>query len=279
MKIITTKKQLREELDTLRRNGKSVGFVPTMGALHQGHIELVKRARRENDVVVASVFVNPTQFNDPGDLKNYPRTPEADARMLESASCDYLFLPEVSEMYPENETSADVAIDLGGLDTVMEGQFRPGHFNGVVKIVSRLFDVTGPCKAYFGEKDFQQLAIVRRMTREMQLPVEIIGCPIVRENDGLAMSSRNVRLTPEERNSAPLIYQTLLKAKAMWNGANISEVKHMVEKEFSAHPEFRPDYFEIADRDTLRHPTGKKAVACIAVFLGKVRLIDNILLD
>lgn len=270
---------MRETLDAARNSGKRIGFVPTMGALHAGHIALVERARADNDIVVVSIFVNPTQFNDPSDLKNYPRTPEADARMLEAARCDILFLPEVVEMYPETATGNSQTIQLNGLDEVMEGRFRPGHFNGVVNIVSRLFNVIGECRAYFGEKDFQQLAVVRRMTHELSLPVEIVGCPIIRESDGLAMSSRNVRLTPEERITAPFIYKTLQKVKQLWAGDNADEVKRLVEEAFAAQPEFKLDYFEIADRDTLQPATQRRAVACIAVFLGKVRLIDNILLD
>jgi len=279
VKTITTKTILRETLDAARNSGKRIGFVPTMGALHAGHIALVERARADNDIVVVSIFVNPTQFNDPSDLKNYPRTPEADAKMLEAAHCDILFLPEVVEMYPETATGNSQTIQLNGLDEVMEGRFRPGHFNGVVNIVSRLFNVIGECRAYFGEKDFQQLAVVRRMTHELSLPVEIVGCPIIREFDGLAMSSRNVRLTPEERITAPFIYKTLQKVKQLWAGDNADEVKRLVEEAFAAQPEFKLDYFEIADRDTLQPATQRRAVACIAVFLGKVRLIDNILLD
>lgn len=270
---------MRETLDVARNSGKRIGFVPTMGALHQGHIALVERARAQNEIVVVSIFVNPTQFNDPSDLKNYPRTPEADAMMLEAAHCDFLFLPEVAEMYPDTGNGNTPVIQLNGLDEVMEGRFRPGHFNGVVNIVSRLFNVVGACRAYFGEKDFQQLAVVRRMTKAMLLPVEIVGCPIVRESDGLAMSSRNVRLTPEERIAAPFIYETLLQAKQRWAGNNVNEVKRLVEEAFVAKQEFKLDYFEIADRDTLQPATQRRAVACIAVFLGKVRLIDNILLD
>ncbi len=270
---------MRETLDAARNLGKRIGFVPTMGALHAGHIALVERARVENDIVVVSIFVNPTQFNDPSDLKNYPRTPEADATMLVGAHCDILFLPEVAEMYPDATNGNSPTIQLNGLDEVMEGRFRPGHFNGVVNIVSRLFSVVGECRAYFGEKDFQQLAVVRRMTHELSLPVEIVGCPIVRESDGLAMSSRNVRLTPEERITAPYIYKTLQKAKQLWAGDNADEVKRLVEEAFAAQPEFKLDYFEIADRETLQPATQRRAVACIAVFLGKVRLIDNILLD
>jgi len=270
---------LRETLDANRNSGKRVGFVPTMGALHAGHIALVERARAENDVVVVSIFVNPTQFNDPSDLKNYPRTPEADAEMLEAAHCDILFLPEVEEMYPNAENGSSPAVQLNGLDEVMEGRFRPGHFNGVMNIVSRLFNAVGECRAYFGEKDFQQLAVVRKMTQELSLPVDVVGCPIVRESNGLAMSSRNVRLTPEERSIAPFIYTTLQKAKQLWTGNNAEDVKGWVAEAFAAQPEFKLDYFEIADRDTLQPATQRRAVACIAVFLGKVRLIDNVLLD
>lgn len=281
IKIVKTQEELSATLEKQRNNGISVGFVPTMGALHQGHAALVRRAKAENQLVVTSVFVNPTQFNDKKDLVNYPRTPEADAVLLEAAGCDILFLPEAAEMYPQGEMEKSPLIDLAGLDTVMEGAHRPGHFAGVVTIVKKLFLAVGKCNAYFGEKDFQQLAIVRRMTSEFQLPVNIIGCPIVREDDGLAMSSRNMRLTAEERKIAPLISQALFHAKENWQSHPASAIKKMVAAEIAKQPLMRLEYFEISDCDSLQpldDSQKKNAVACIAVHLGNVRLIDNIIL-
>ncbi|MGL4595998.1 MAG: pantoate--beta-alanine ligase, partial [Bacteroidia bacterium] len=195
MIVVTTIAALRETLDKARQQGLRVGFVPTMGALHAGHASLVHVARESSGLVVVSIFVNPTQFNDSGDLKNYPRTFDADHALLVAAGCTVLFFPEVGEMYPEGTATHSPVVDLGGLDLPMEGSTRPGHFAGVVRIVHKLFEAVGPCSAFFGQKDFQQLAIVRRMTKQLGLPVEIVGCSIVREADGLAMSSRNVRLT------------------------------------------------------------------------------------
>jgi pantoate--beta-alanine ligase len=281
--VITIDKRslLQENLDSLRSQGKSVGFVPTMGALHDGHIALVEKAKADNDIVVTSIFVNPTQFNNKSDLVHYPRTIEKDRRMLEEAGCDFLFLPEVIEMYPDGENEAVPPIALDGLDTVMEGAHRPGHFAGVIQVVKKLFDAVGPCKAYFGEKDFQQLAVIRKMVKEWKMPVEVIGCPIVREADGLAMSSRNMRLTEEERKIAPLISQALFKAKEFWNDHSIDETKELVTAIITSEPEPKLEYFEIADATTLKPAAAdqkKNVVACIAVHLGAVRLIDNIVL-
>jgi pantoate--beta-alanine ligase len=280
MQIISTQKELKAKLDQARQNGQQIGFVPTMGALHAGHASLVKRARSENQLVVASVFVNPTQFNDKKDLEKYPRTPETDATLLESSGCDILFMPNVTEMYPANDSDL-VSMDLNGLDRVMEGAHRPGHFAGVVTIVSKLFAATGSCKAYFGEKDFQQVAIIRYMVNQLQIPVEIIGCPTLREADGLAMSSRNMRLTNEERIVASEISQALFYAKEIWLKHTASEVKDLVIAKLSAQPLFRIDYFEIADADTLqtaKENQRENVVACVALHLGAVRLIDNVLL-
>jgi pantoate--beta-alanine ligase len=281
VETVIKRQQLLNTLNHLRSEGKSIGFVPTMGALHQGHIELVKRAIRENDVVVTSIFVNPTQFNNPSDLIHYPRTIEHDKSMLEEAGCHFLFLPEVEEMYPDGVKEKTAEIDLGGLDEVMEGEHRPGHFKGVIQVVKKLFDCVGTCKAYFGEKDFQQLAVIRKMVREWKLPVEIVPCPIVRETDGLAMSSRNTRLTAEERKIAPIISKTLFKAKASWNTNSIEQTKKIVEDIIGSEPKLKLEYFEIADATTLKPAEvnqKKNVVACIAVHLGAVRLIDNIVL-
>ena len=269
------------KLEHLRASGKSIGFVPTMGALHQGHIALVLKAKSENDVVVVSIFVNPTQFNNNNDLLHYPRTVESDRELLENVACDLLFLPDVSEMYPDGLVEPVTEIDLGGLDVVMEGAHRPGHFLGVIQVVKKLFDSIGICKAYFGEKDFQQLAVIRKMVKEWSVSVEIIACPIVREDDGLAMSSRNMRLTNEERKVATQISKALFHAKEMWSKCSLEEIKKNVTTLINSNPEFQLEYFEIADTQTLKpaSPGQKKnVVACIAVHLGAVRLIDNIIL-
>lgn len=279
LKIVTRIAELRSLLDGERAAGRTVGFVPTMGALHEGHASLVRAARSENDVVACSIFVNPTQFNDKSDLEHYPRTPEADRVLVEEAGCDVLFLPSVDEMYPQGEEEIIPRISWGLLDKVMEGAQRLGHFAGVVQIVKKLFDAAGPCKAYFGEKDFQQLAVIRRMAQDLQLPVEIVPCPTLRESDGLAMSSRNTRLRPEERAVAPLLSKALFMARELWPSHDAETIKEKVKALIAAEPRFRLDYFEIADADTLgplREGQKNKAVACIAAYLGLVRLIDNV---
>lgn len=271
---------LKSFLEKSRKEGRSIGFVPTMGALHAGHISLIERARNDNDLIVCSIFVNPTQFNDRSDLDKYPRTPEADMAMLEKAGCDVVFMPSENEMYPEPDNRK---FDFGELERVMEGAHRPGHFNGVALIVSKLFSAVEPDKAYFGQKDFQQLAIVRRMTKQLDLNIDIIGCPIVREADGLAMSSRNVRLSAKERQEAVLIPQTLFKVKEMAAKNSVKELKAFAEASIASNPDLKLDYFEISDVETLQPvdeiEPGKGAVACIAVKVGPVRLIDNIILN
>ena len=255
------------------------GLVPTMGALHAGHASIVKRARKECGLVVVSVFVNPTQFNDPNDLKNYPRTPDADLALLESLGVDIVFMPTVEEMYPEKDTRT---FDFGLIDKVLEGAHRPGHFNGVAQIVSKLFALA-PCdKAYFGEKDFQQIAIIRDMVRQMNTPIEIVPCPIVRGDDGLALSSRNTLLTPECRKSAPLIYATLKKGAEMKGSKSIAELIDWVTKTINADHNLKVEYFAVVNASTFQDieswdtPCDKRG--CIAVQAGNVRLIDNIAL-
>ncbi|MGC8823866.1 MAG: pantoate--beta-alanine ligase [Bacteroidales bacterium] len=276
MTIYYTKKTLRDFLDSHTAKAR-IGFVPTMGALHEGHLSLVRCCRAENDVVVVSIFVNPTQFNDKEDLANYPRTLEKDLDLLRSENVDAVFYPSIEEMYPEPDTRT---FDLGGLDAIMEGAFRPGHFNGVVQIVTKLFDVVQPHKAYFGEKDFQQLTIIRYIVRQLNIPVEIISCPIVREPDGLAMSSRNLLLGTYEREAAPLISQTLFKARELKQSLSVTELKKWVTDQIDANPYLQTEYFEIVDDVRLQpvsswdEPTNK--VGCIAVRAGKIRLIDNI---
>lgn len=268
-------------LEEHRLKSQEIGFVPTMGALHAGHAALVERARAECDLVVVSIFVNPTQFNDKNDLLHYPRTLDADIKLLENAGCDVLFVPDIDDLYPKGLDEPTLPVPLDGLDTVMEGAHRPGHFAGVMQVVNKLFLAVGSCKAYFGQKDFQQLAIVRRMTDALNLPVTIVPCPIIREQDGLAMSSRNRRLTPEERAVAPLLYQSLLLAQQLWPTSSVGEITHQVKNFLAKEPRYVLDYFQIVDIHTLQpiSPNQKtNCVACIAARLGAIRLIDNIIL-
>ena len=277
MKVIHTIEDLQAGLSVLKAQGKKVGLVPTMGALHAGHASLVKRSVNENDVTVVSVFVNPTQFNDKNDLVKYPRTLEADCKLLEDCGATLVFAPSVEEMYPEPDTRQ---FGYAPLDTVMEGAFRPGHFNGVCQIVSKLFDAVKPHRAYFGEKDFQQLAIIREMVRQMKFDLEIVGCPIVREEDGLALSSRNARLSSDERENALNISRTLFKSRNFAASHTVNETQKMVEDAIDVAPGLRLEYFEIVDGNTLQKITNWEdtsyAVGCITVFCGEVRLIDNI---
>ena len=277
MKVIHTIKDLQAELTVLRAQGKKVGLVPTMGALHVGHASLVKRSVSENGVTVVSVFVNPTQFNDKNDLAKYPRTLDADCRLLEDCGAAFAFAPSVEEMYPQPDTRE---FSYAPLDTVMEGAFRPGHFNGVCQIVSKLFDAIQPDRAYFGEKDFQQLAIIREMVRQMNYKLEIVGCPIVREEDGLALSSRNKRLSAQERENALNISRTLFKSRTFATSHTVSETQKMVEEAIEAAPGLRLEYFEIVDGNTLQKVNSwedaQYVVGCTTVFCGEVRLIDNI---
>jgi pantoate--beta-alanine ligase len=277
MRKIHTVAGLQKELTGERTGEKTIGFVPTMGALHQGHLELVKRSVAENDVSVVSIFVNPTQFNDKNDLLKYPRTLEADCRLLETAGDVLVFAPAVEEIYPQPDVRQ---FEFGSLATVMEGKFRPGHFNGVAQVVSRLFEIVKPDKAYFGEKDFQQLAIIRALVKQLDLPVQIVACPIVREKDGLAMSSRNIRLTAAQRKEAPVIFQTLFESKKRKNDYSPESLKLWVTNRINAVPGFQVEYFDIVDGFTLQSiqkwEDTEYPVACIAVFAGEIRLIDNI---
>ena len=277
MKIIDTIKDLRLLLDESRAAGKSVGLVPTMGALHAGHASLVGRAVKENDVVVVSVFVNPTQFNDKNDLKNYPRTLDADCALLERIGATVAFAPSVEEMYPEEDTRQ---FSFAPLDTVMEGACRPGHFNGVAQIVSKLFYAVEPDRAYFGEKDFQQLAIIREMVRQLDMRLEIVGCPIVREEDGLAMSSRNTLLSEDERERALTISSTLFASVDFAKVNTLAATKAFVEDMINDTPGLELEYYQIVDGNTLLEIGEWKdsdyVVGCIALFCGNVRLIDNI---
>ena len=277
MELIKSIALLDDVLNAFSNESKTIGLVPTMGALHEGHAALVKRCVAENDITVVSVFVNPTQFNNPDDLRLYPRTLEADCALLEKLGVDVVFAPDVEEMYPEPDTRV---FDFGMLDKVMEGRFRPGHFNGVAQIVSKLFYAVGPDRAYFGEKDFQQLAIVREMVKQLQIPVEIVAVPIVREESGLALSSRNMRLTPQQRETASEIFKTLKMSVDMISKQSVEDTEKFVVDRINNHEALNVEYFEIVDGNTLQRITdwndSPYVVGCIAVFCGEVRLIDNI---
>ncbi len=279
MQIIETIKKTQDVVSGIRKSGSTIGFVPTMGALHEGHLELLRKARLDNDLVVCSIFVNPKQFNNTEDLDKYPRTLERDTKLLKSVGCDLLFHPSATDMYPEKTTKV---YDFGHLDKVMEGKYRPGHFNGVAVVVSRLFDIVRPDRAYFGEKDFQQLAIIQKLVQMDQIPVEIVPCPIVREPDGLAMSSRNQRLTPEERRIAPFIYQCLNEVREKAGILPVEKLKTTIESKFRGQAAFNLEYFEIVDMQNLmpvkNRTDSPDIIACVATYLGKVRLIDNIIL-
>ncbi|MBD2756416.1 pantoate--beta-alanine ligase [Spirosoma validum] len=277
MQLFDTIISLRQYVNTVRPTQK-IGLVPTMGALHEGHITLIEKAKQENDVVVSSVFVNPTQFNNADDLARYPRTLQEDTRKLEAAGCDVIFAPSVEEMYPEPVT---LRLNFGELETTMEGAFRPGHFNGVGIVVAKLFNIVQPDRAYFGQKDLQQVAVIRRLIRDLSFPVELIRCPTVREADGLAMSSRNRNLTSDEREQATTLFQALtLGRELLAEGYDVDRAKAAVADFINDRPHFRLEYVEIVNADTLQIASevlapGQTAI-CLAAHLGKVRLIDNL---
>ena len=280
MEIISTIKFLREAVSNAKTQGKTIGLVPTMGALHAGHVSLINRAREECDFVIVSIFINPTQFNNKNDFLTYPQTVEADCEKLIECGVDIAFVPSVEEIYPEPDTRT---FELGEVAEVMEGKMRPGHFNGVAQIVSKLFDYCLPDRAYFGEKDFQQIAVIKKMSELIGFKGKIVECPICREVDGLAMSSRNMRLNADQRMKAPVIYETLSAAADLANqGIDIPSIRELVETEINNVDGMEVEYFDIVDADTLREieswdQSGPKgAIGCIAVWLGDVRLIDNI---
>ncbi|WP_299666867.1 pantoate--beta-alanine ligase [uncultured Polaribacter sp.] len=278
MKIFNSKKDLKDCILEHKRNKKTIGFVPTMGALHRGHLSLIEKAKEKNDIVVISVFVNPTQFDNIEDLNKYPKTLENDIKLLESVATDVLFCPSVEEIYAENIVSKNFNFD--GLEHQMEGKFRKGHFDGVGTIVKTLFEIVEPNKAYFGQKDFQQLQVIKKMVKKHHLPVKIKGCPIFREEDGLAMSSRNARLSKEHREIVPFIYKTLKKVNKKFGKENITDINNWVENQFKNQPLLELEYFTIAEEKSLetvkKAASNKKYRAFIAVFAGKIRLIDNI---
>jgi len=279
MFLIETIIELQNRLNALKGNG-TIGFVPTMGALHAGHISLVEKAALETQVVVVSIFVNPTQFNDKTDLEKYPRNINADLKLLEKTGCQIVFAPNPEEIYPVPDNRK---FNFGSLETIMEGKHRPGHFNGVAQVVSKLFDIVRPDKAYFGLKDFQQLAIIKNMALQLGLPVEIVPCQIVREESGLAMSSRNELLRPDERKNAAIISKTLLKSKELRNEKSVQELKNWITETINKNDYLTVEYVDIVDDIQLQPIKSWKdesiKVGCVAVFCGKVRLIDNIVFN
>ncbi len=280
MKIISSPSEINHLCNNLKLEGKTIGLVPTMGALHDGHLSLIKRAKKENEICIVSVFVNPTQFNNAKDLETYPRDLNKDATLLETVSCDYLFAPKADEIYSEEEKNTTFKFDFQGLDKVMEGPRRPGHFNGVVQIVSKLFTLIQPHKAYFGEKDFQQVAIIRLMTQTMKFDIEICPCPILRAENGLALSSRNELLTENEKQIATNIFRVLNESKTKTDKLSVKELINWVENELNAIQPLQVEYYEIVDGTTLQPISSwsetNDIVGCITVYCGNVRLIDNI---
>jgi pantoate--beta-alanine ligase len=279
MQLFHTISSLKSFLASQRLLGKSIGFVPTMGALHEGHLSLINKAKSETDLTVCSIFVNPTQFNNSHDLAVYPRTLEADCSLLERVACDVVFAPSADEMYPQMPT---MTFDFGDLERVMEGAFRPGHFNGVGIVVSKLFHIVQPDKAFFGQKDLQQCAIVNQLIPNLSFDLEFVVCPTQRETDGLAMSSRNRNLSPEQRSIAPVLYKALQKGRdLLLSGQSSVQVKQAIEESLGNIQAIELEYFEIADKNTLapiQEYVPEKTALCIAAYLGKTRLIDNILL-
>ena len=275
MQVFETINALQKELSQLK--GKSIGLVPTMGALHRGHLSLMNQSLKDNDITVVSVFVNPTQFNDKNDLEKYPRTLDKDTQLVNSLGVDYVFAPTVEEMYPEPDTRV---FNYAPQDEVMEGIYRPGHFNGMCQIVSKFFSIVQPTRAYFGEKDYQQLVIVKRMVEDLKLDIEVVGCPIVREKDGLALSSRNALLSKEERENALLISKTLFESLKLAANYSLKETLSFVKNTIQQNDNLELQYFEIVDANTLlpleEWEDSSSIIGCITVFCGAVRLIDNI---
>jgi pantoate--beta-alanine ligase len=278
MQVFYEIQALQTYLKTERLQDKTIGFVPTMGALHEGHLSLIETAKNQNDITVCSIFVNPTQFNNPDDLAVYPRTLEADCQMLEKVNCDIVFAPSAAEMYPNLPI---LKFNFGALETVMEGKFRPGHFNGVGIVVTKLFNIIQPNKAYFGQKDLQQCAVINCLVKDLSFSLELVICPTQREKDGLAMSSRNRNLSSEQRALAPYIYKALQKASELLKSQSSSEVRKYIEEYFFRVSSIELEYFEISDFETLlpiEELSEGKTALCIAAFLGKTRLIDNVII-
>ncbi|MBI9057822.1 MAG: pantoate--beta-alanine ligase [Labilibaculum sp.] len=277
MEIVKLVAETKAKISKFKAEGKTIGFVPTMGALHQGHLSLTEASVKNNDITVVSIFVNPTQFNNPDDLTSYPRTLEEDLEKLSVYNPELIFIPEVNEIYPEPDTRI---FDFGMLDSVMEGKNRPGHFNGVAQVVSKLFDIVTPDNAYFGQKDFQQVSVIKQMVKDLKLSVNIVPCPIIREKDGLAMSSRNALLSKEQRKNASKISETLFKACNLAAELNVTQLKNWVVEEINKNSYLSVEYFEIVDDTTLEEikdwNESNNKVGCITVQVGKVRLIDNV---
>lgn len=282
MRVCQSNTALSESLEAIRASGSTIGFVPTMGALHRGHGSLIEQAKRESDYVVCSIFVNPTQFNRKEDFDTYPKTLEKDQELLVGLGCDCLYAPSVEDIYPANEKIAPPNIDLHTLTSVLEGKFRPGHFEGVVQVVHRLFEIVRPNKAFFGEKDFQQLIVVRRMAQLLAMPVEVIGCPTVREESGLAMSSRNALLSETGREKARAIYQTLAQLNQPNPTATLTTKAKLAFLELSKQDGIEPEYLEVVNGSTLLPVNDSESpeliVACAAAWVENVRLIDNVTL-
>lgn len=280
MEVIEQVSIIRDRIKALRCDGKSIGFVPTMGALHEGHLQLLRASAQENDVTVCSIFVNPTQFNNPDDYKHYPRTMEQDAALLKTVGCDILFAPHAEEVYVQQPL---LQFSFGPLETVMEGEHRPGHFNGVATIVSKLFHFVQPHRAYFGQKDLQQVAIVKQLVQALSFDVEVVRYPTIREANGLAMSSRNRRLDAAQQQTATILYSALQLAKEQLGKKPIYTIKATVEAYLANADQVQLEYFEIVHPDSLQPLTdlqpGQEVALCIAAFVGPVRLIDNILVN
>ncbi|RMG81676.1 MAG: pantoate--beta-alanine ligase [Bacteroidetes bacterium] len=281
MMVFKKSKELSAHIEELKRKGAEIGFVPTMGALHEGHLALIRESIANNDFTVCSIFVNPVQFNNTEDFENYPSTLEKDLNLLEQEACNAVFLPDVDEIYPSGTENLQAPFDLGIIDEVLEGKYRPGHFKGVAVVVKRLFDIVQPDRAYFGEKDFQQLVLIKQMVKQLDIPVEVVGIPTVRTSEGLALSSRNLRLNPEQKKLALNIYKALSFALIKINeSADLKEVKKYVLKQFFNHPNIRLEYFEIIDEHTLlpveKIKKGQKIRIVAAAYVDNIRLIDNI---
>lgn len=275
--LIKTIKEARKQLKPLWQEEGYLGFIPTMGAIHEGHLSLIRRSINENQFTVVSIFVNPTQFNEEQDFNLYPRKLETDLEIMSSLPIDLVFAPGVSEIYPEQDTRV---FDFGELDKTMEGEHRPGHFNGVAQVVSKLFEIIRPDRAYFGEKDFQQLAIVKALVKQLGNPVEIIACPIIREEDGLAMSSRNKRLTPAQRTASRSVSKALFRAQKLAGTMSVNKLQEKIIRQLNRHPLIEVEYFKIVDKENLQQVSDwsdtDTITGCIAVQIGEVRLIDNI---
>jgi len=277
MLIFTRNAEIRSFLQAAKSDSKSIGFVPTMGALHKGHVSLIALSKKQCDITICSIFVNPTQFNDPKDLERYPRMPEKDILLLEKANCDVLFLPLVEEIYPSPKKEV---FDFGYLNSTLEGKYRPGHFNGVAQVVKRFFEIVNPTKAFFGSKDYQQVMIVKALVQQMGSPIEIVPCPILRETDGLAMSSRNALLNAEERSTASSIPKMMVSANALIKTKGLNTAKSFIVDEVSKIQLMKLDYYEVCEAETLKIAEnilpGKNYIAVIACFVGRIRLIDNL---